>query len=97
MVDFTNIILHLFKQQLLPEGHCNFICKYTPLERGFTASLKLQLATREEAETWLEDFQRSSRVTLRVDKTYPITEDTVRRNGYRVRFTIGMIPVFVIV
>ncbi|XP_056439004.1 uncharacterized protein LOC130375883 isoform X2 [Gadus chalcogrammus] len=81
--ELANIIPdHL--EQLLPEGHCNFICKYTPLERGFTASLKLKLATREEAETWLEDFQRSSRVTLRVDKTYPMTEDKVRRNSYRV-------------
>ncbi|XP_059900331.1 uncharacterized protein LOC132451728 isoform X1 [Gadus macrocephalus] len=81
--ELANIIPHHL-EQLLPEGHCNFICKYTPLERGFTASLKLQLATREEAETWLEDFQRSSRVTLRVDKTYPMTEDKVRRNSYRV-------------
>ncbi|XP_058509820.1 uncharacterized protein si:dkey-75a21.2 [Solea solea] len=71
-------------QQLLPEGHCHFICTYKPVERGFTACIKLQLATREEAEVWLEDFQRSSRVTLTVDKTYPITKDTVRRNSYRV-------------
>ncbi|XP_058628486.1 uncharacterized protein LOC131538589 isoform X2 [Onychostoma macrolepis] len=68
----------------MPEGHCHFICTYTPLEMGFTACIKLQLATREEAEAWLEDIQQSSRVTLRVDKTYPITEDTVRRNSYRV-------------
>lgn len=96
MVDFPNIVFHLFKQQLLPEGHFHFICSYTPLERGFTASLKLQLGTREEAETWLEDFQRSSRVILRVGKTYPTTNDTVRRNSYRVRFTIITFCVFII-
>ncbi|CAJ1064463.1 Hypothetical predicted protein [Xyrichtys novacula] len=72
-------------EQLLPEGYCHLLCMHTPMEEsGFTAYVKLQLITREEAETWLEDFQQSSKVTLRVAKTYPITEDAVRRNSYRV-------------
>lgn len=69
---------------LLPEGYSHFICSYTPLHEGFICHLKLQLDTREDAEAWLEDFQQSSTVTLRVLKTYPNTEEIVRRNSYRV-------------
>uniref|UniRef100_A0A1A7WUQ1 Si:dkey-75a21.2 n=5 Tax=Iconisemion striatum TaxID=60296 RepID=A0A1A7WUQ1_9TELE len=71
-------------EQLLPEGYCHSICSYRPLEEGFEVTLKLQYFTREEAETWMEDFQRSSRVTLRKEQTFPNTKNKVRRNSYRV-------------
>uniref|UniRef100_A0A1A8L8P5 Si:dkey-75a21.2 n=1 Tax=Nothobranchius pienaari TaxID=704102 RepID=A0A1A8L8P5_9TELE len=71
-------------EQLLPEGYCHSMCSYRPLEEGFEVILKLQYFTREEAEAWLEDFQRSSRVTLRKEQTFPNTKNKVRHNSYRV-------------
>ncbi|XP_063065735.1 uncharacterized protein LOC134457626 [Engraulis encrasicolus] len=70
-------------QQLLPEGYCHSLCTFKEVESGFTATVKLKCTTVEEAKKWLKDFQESSRVTLRICKTYSEVKN-YRRNAFRV-------------
>ena len=76
------LILCLPLQKILPEGQPITVCDLNAVEGGFQPTVHLPLTTREEAFSWLQNFQDSPPTTLRSAKTYPHV-------GSKVLFKVG--------
>lgn len=50
----------------------------------FEATLRLKIKSKAEARLWIKELERTSAVTWRVDKTYPICGGKKTQNIYRV-------------
>ncbi|XP_050699168.1 uncharacterized protein LOC126986826 isoform X1 [Eriocheir sinensis] len=86
-------------QQILPDAYEYRICKFkvygkeenlvllnkfeVPVTK-FEATLRLKIKTKAEARLWIKELERTSAVTWRVDKTYPICGGKKTQNIYRV-------------
>ncbi|XP_071514414.1 uncharacterized protein [Panulirus ornatus] len=85
-------------QQILPDAYeyriCHFteagkdeysepITKFEPIIK-FEATIRLKLRTKAEAKLWIKDLERTSAVTWRVDKTYPVCGGKKSQNLYRI-------------
>ncbi|KAK3857659.1 hypothetical protein Pcinc_036099 [Petrolisthes cinctipes] len=85
-------------QQILPEAYEYRICKFVEIspkiESGeenkqapftqFEATIRLKLKTKTEARAWIKAMEKTSAVTWRVDKTYPVCGGKKTQNVYRI-------------
>lgn len=58
--------------------------KYEVPITKFEATIRLRIKTKAEARLWIKELERTSAVTWRVDKTYPICGGKKTQNIYRV-------------
>lgn len=58
-------------QDTLPSKYEYHLCSYQEVDGGYTADLRVAVTTEEIAQAWIEDYQKKSRVTLRVRTTKP--------------------------
>ncbi|KAJ8278540.1 hypothetical protein GJAV_G00088710 [Gymnothorax javanicus] len=61
-------------QDVLPEPYEYLLTSYTSHEQNsgwFSATLRLPVKTAEDAKKWQTDFEKVSKTTMRVSKTYP--------------------------
>lgn len=61
--------------------------KQVPSYNQFEATIRLKLKTKTEARAWIKAMEKTSAVTWRVDKTYPVCGGKKTQNVYRVSFS----------
>nr|XP_045623539.1 uncharacterized protein LOC123773718 isoform X1 [Procambarus clarkii] len=79
-------------KQILPEAYEYRICQFKESEKEessepatkFEATIRMKIKTKAEAKSWIKDLERTSAVTWRVDKTYPICGGKKTQNVYRI-------------